>query len=177
MNLSESSKIIITNRFILRLLNICDVTQRYAGWLSDQRTSKFISATLNLPELRRYVLERSNRDDVLFFGIFDKITGLHIGNIKYEPVSTELRYAIMGILIGEAEWRGRGVAAEVISASAVWLHQHRSIEQIFLNVSRSNVPAIRAYQKVGFVEQSTVFIKNFSPANLTMVLDIRTLYV
>ena len=175
MNLPESSKIIITNRFILRLLNICDVTQRYAGWLSDQRTSKFISATLNLPELRRYVLERSNRDDVLFFGIFDKITGLHIGNIKYEPINSELRFAIMGILIGEAEWRGKGVANEVLSASADWLHQYRNIEQIVLAVSRSNVAAIRAYQKAGFVEQPTVYIPNVSAENSTMVLHLKTL--
>ena len=176
MKVTDSSKIIFTNRFILRPLKVDDVTERYARWLSDQTTSKFISsATLNLHELRRYVLERCDCDDILFFGIFDKITGLHIGNIKYEPLNSELRFAIMGMLIGEAEWRGKGVAAEVLSASAYWLHQYRNIEQIVLGVSRSNVAAIRAYQKAGFVEQSTVYIPNVSAENSTMVLHLKTL--
>jgi ribosomal-protein-alanine N-acetyltransferase len=176
VNVADSRKIIFTNRFILRLLKVTDVTERYAQWLSDQTTSKFISSSpLNLHELRRYVLERCDRDDILFFGIFDKITGLHIGNIKYEPINSELRYAIVGILIGSPEWRGRGVATEVLSTSADWLHQYRNIEQIVLGVSRSNVAAIRAYQKAGFVEQSTVYIPNVSIENSAMVLHLKTL--
>ena len=112
---------ILTNRFILRPLGVADVSDRYAGWLSDQATSQYISAKLNLADLRQYVLEHSARDDVLFLGIFEKGSGLHIGNIKYEPVNTELGYAIMGILIGEPEWRGKGAAGEVLLASAKWL--------------------------------------------------------
>lgn len=175
MNASNLTEKIFTDRFSLRPLKMDDVVERYARWLSDQATSKYISATLSLSELRQYVQERCDRDDVLFFGIFDKITGLHIGNIKYEPVNSELRYAIMGILIGEAEWRGKGVATEVLSASADWLHRYRNIEQIVLGVSRSNVAAIRAYQKAGFVEQSTVYIPNVSAENSTMVLHLKAL--
>jgi len=118
VNASDSNNTIFTNSFIVRLLKVDDVTERYACWLSDQSTSKYITAILSLADLRQYVHERTGRDDVLFFGIFDKITGLHIGNIKYEPVNSELGYAIMGILIGESAWRGKGVVAEVILASA-----------------------------------------------------------
>ncbi len=174
MNASNSSNTIFTNRFIVRLLKVDDVTERYARWLSDEKTSKYISNRLNFSKLQRYVLERCDRDDVLFLGIFDKVTGLHIGNIKYEPVNSELRYAIIGILIGESVWRGKGVAAEVILASADWLHQYHNIETIVLSVSRSNRAAIRAYQKVGFVEKSTEYIPNVTAENLTMVLHLKT---
>lgn len=163
---------IITNRFVLSPLRLDDVSNRYAGWLSDQATSQYISAAAsksNLARLRQYVLEHSGREDVVFLGIFDKITQLHIGNIKYEPVNSELGYTIMGILIGEPDWRGKGVAAEVITASAEWLCQHRNIRQILLGVSRTNTSAIRAYKKVGFVEESTAFIPTVSPEGLTMV--------
>jgi RimJ/RimL family protein N-acetyltransferase len=102
-------------------------------------------------------------------GIFDKITNLHIGNIKYEPVNSKLRYAIMGILIGEAEWRGKGVASEVLLASAKWLWNNRNIQQIILGVSHSNLAAIRAYRKVGFVNQATEYIPTISRDNMTMV--------
>lgn len=169
VNLTTSSEMIFTNRFILRPLNVDDVSERYAGWLSDQATSKYISACLSLADLQQYVYERTSQEDVLFLGIFEKITNLHIGNIKYEPVNSKLRYAIMGILIGEAEWRGKGVASEVLLASAKWLCNNRNIQQIILGVSRSNLAAIRAYRKVGFVNQATEYIPNISTDNLTMV--------
>ena len=95
------------------------------------------------------------------------------GNIKYEPVHTELGYAIMGILLGDPDWRGKGVAVEVLAASADWLRKYYRIEQIILGVSRSHTAAISAYQKVGFIEESTPFIPNVLPENMTMVLHLK----
>jgi len=163
---------ILTNRFVLRPLIVADVSDRYARWLSDQVTSQYIisaASILDLADLRRYVMKRSGREDVLFLGIFDKKSGLHIGNIKYEPVDSELGYAIMGILIGEPAWRGKGVAAEALCASAQWLRQHRNIKQIVLGVSRANTAAIQAYKKLGFVEESTEFVPLVSEENKSMV--------
>ena len=87
MAVSNSKKIISTNRFILKPLKVDDVTERYARWLSDQATSKYISARLSFEDLQKYVYDRTNKEDVLFLGIFDKITGLHIGNIKFENIN------------------------------------------------------------------------------------------
>ena len=174
MNVTNSSEVIITNRFILRPLRVDHVSDRYAGWLSDQVTSQYITSKLNLDDLRQYVIERSSGDDVLFLGIFEKETGLHIGNIKFEPVDSKLGYAIMGILIGEHDWRGRGVAMETILASADWLRKHRNIREIVLGVSRANNAAIRAYRKVGFVEESTKFISSVSAESMTMVWHLKT---
>lgn len=146
---------ILTDRFVLRSLGIKDVTERYANWLSDETTSKHILTRLSLVELRDYVVDRSSREDVLFLGIFNKINGAHIGNIKYEPIEVERRQATMGILIGEKEWRGKSVASEVIIASANALNQQLQIEKIILGVSKDNSIAIRAYEKIGFKKIST----------------------
>ncbi len=126
-------------------------------------------------DLRQYVLERVDREDVLFLGIFEKVTGVHIGNIKYEPVDSELRYAVMGIMVGQTEWRGKGVAAEVIEASARWLQSSRGIEEIVLGVARSHEAAIRAYEATGFKVESTNRIAVDLQTNLTMVLRTRSL--
>src|SRR5688500_17313492 len=143
-----------TERFLLRPLTAQDVSERYLGWLRDADARKYIVAageTRTLEDLRQYVRERENRDDVLFLGIFDRSTGLHIGNIKYEPVSSELGYAIMGVLIGEPAYRGKGVTTEVLRATAAWLNAWKGITQIALGVDEANAAAIRAYEKVGFV--------------------------
>lgn len=165
---------ISTKRFLLRQLVENDATDRYLSWLDDTDAKKFITfaeKAKSLADLKQYVCDRIGRDDVLFLGIFEKKTGLHIGNIKYEPVNSELGYAIMGLLIGDPAYRGKGVAAEILSASAQWLKEHRKIKQILLGVSTDNPAAICAYQKVGFEISDTEFIRR-KPNALSMVLDL-----
>ena len=164
---------LITERFYLNELIEGDATERYLGWFDDSETKKFITAassTKNLSDLRQYILERVGREDILFLGIFEKISGLHIGNIKYEPVNTELGYAIMGIMIGDPAYRGKGVGTEVLIVSAQWLKLYRNIKQIVLGVSNKNLGAIRAYEKAGFLISDTPYIPNRSPGAISMVL-------
>ena len=169
----DSRKVIFTNRFILRPLQLGDVSERYANWLIDPTSNKYITARLSIDDLRKYVKERITKHDILFLGIFDKLSGLHIGNIKYEPINSNLAYAVMGILIGEPEWRGKGVAHEVISSTAYWLRKNRNVHQIILGVSRYNLAAIKAYQKVGFVEEFTKHISTVDTDSMTMVFNIK----
>jgi [ribosomal protein S5]-alanine N-acetyltransferase len=166
---------IASERFLLRELTEDDVTERYLSWLSNTEVRKFIAAaakTKSLSDLKQYVRDRIGRNDILFLGIFEKNSGLHIGNIKYEPVNSDLGYAIMGILIGDPKYRGKGVTVEVLIASAQWLKSHRKIKQILLGVTKDNTAAIRAYEKVGFVFARTEIIPNHAS---TMALDLKGL--
>jgi RimJ/RimL family protein N-acetyltransferase len=161
---------ITTPRFVLRELTSADASARYLSWFSDPTAARYIasaSRTSELQHLRDYIQERAGRDDVLFLGIFDGITGAHIGNVKYEPVDSEHGYAIMGLLIGDPAWRGRGVAKEVLLASGRWL---RDLMQIVLGVSRDNLGAIRAYEAVGFAIEASPYVPYDShPQYLSMV--------
>ena len=134
--------------------------------------NKYIVSKTTIKELRSYVEKRIGREDILFLGIFVRGSGQHIGNIKYEPISFKFRYAIMGLLIGNSEFRARGVAVEVILESANWLKKNYGIREIILGVSRYHLHAIRAYKKVGFVETTSKHLPNFQPENMTMVLKL-----
>ena len=142
---------IATPRFLLKPLTIVDVNQRYLSWLNLKTSSyiEYANSNSSIEELKNYVSERENRQDVLFLGIFTK-EAQHIGNIKYEPIDTKSKSAVMGILIGDNDWRGKGVATEVIKASGRYLAEQYKIETIILDVNESNKAAIAAYQKVGF---------------------------
>ncbi len=160
-----------SERFRLRELRVADATDRYLGWLRDGATARHIVAaadTADLDRLRSYLRERVGRADVLFLGIFDGVTGLHIGNIKYEPLDSTLGYAIMGILIGDTAYHGKGVAGEVLAASARWLQANRGINEIVLGVSPDNVAAIRAYEKTGFVVASSRHLPKPAGGAITM---------
>ena len=164
-----------TERFLLRELSSGDVSERYLSWLRTDEAQKRIvaaAATKKLSDLRQYVLERIGRKDVLFLGIFEKASGAHIGNIKFEPVDQVHGYAVMGILIGEPEWRGKGVAEEVIYRSTVWLQHTWGIREILLGVAPNNPAAIKAYKKVGFKRERTKRIEVDPNITISMVLHL-----
>jgi len=166
---------IITTRFILRPLTIKDATPRYSSWLDESVNQEFIKASSSahgIEELRGYIKERLQRKDVLFLGIFTRNGAEHIGNIKFEPVDTEKKYAIMGIMIGDPLWRGKGVAAEVIAQSSRWLNQNAGIEQIVLGVDSENHAAIQAYKKAGFREEQSDKVNVDGISVISMVLHM-----
>jgi RimJ/RimL family protein N-acetyltransferase len=152
---------IATPRFVLRELERGDITPAYLEWFVDPAAKRHITAaahTQTLQQLQDYLADRTGRTDVLFLGIFDQASGVHIGNVKYEPVDSESGYAVMGILIGDPAYRGRGVAGEVIDASGRWLHANRRIRDIWLGVDRDHTTAIRAYERIGFAPEETPLI-------------------
>ena len=158
---------------MLRDLGPSDVTERYLEWLGEPEAQKNITATTaSLSALMQYVVERTGRTDVLFLGIFDALNGVHIGNIKYEPVNSALGYAIVGVLIGDVAYRGRGVATEVLRASTAWLKANRQIHQFLLGVWRANHAAVRAYEKCGFVTAESPLLPNRPPESPVMILNL-----
>jgi len=164
-----------TEKFILRPLTIDDATPRYCAWLDDAMASRYIEAAksaYSIDSLRAYIRARAQRPDVLFLGIFTHGREEHIGNIKYEPINCKLGYAVMGMLIGERAWRGKGVAQEVIRHSAAWLQRACGVREVVLGVARDNVAAIRAYEKAGFRCEATAHIRIDPVAGLSMVLHL-----
>jgi len=145
--------ILQTQRFELRPLTPEDATNCYLSWLANENARRYIIAARKQPtldDLRAYIESRCDRPDALFLGIFERASGRHIGNLKFEPIDETSRTAEMGILIGESDWRGQGVAREVITASAWWLRKHRGIQQILLGVEQDNLAALAAYRRTGF---------------------------
>ena len=149
---------ITTQRFLLRPLIADDVGNKYLSWLNAEESSyigltysdgKYVKNHVSMEELKAYVSERQNRRNVLFLGIFTK-KKQHIGNIKYEPIDFKEKTATIGILIGDSDWRGKGVAIEVIKASAHYLAERYGVTTIFLGVNPNNKAAVSAYQKIGF---------------------------
>ena len=145
--------IINTERFQLKSLTTENVTEQYLSWFSgSEEVEKYIDFAKkesNIDELVRYVRDREKRRDVLFLGIFSD-SNQHIGNVKYEPINLKDKTATMGILIGEKEWRGKGVAFEVIKGSSEYLQENYGIKNIELGVDKNNTPAITAYKKMQF---------------------------
>ena len=143
-----------TSRFQMRPLLVSDASYEYLSWMNDEVALKYIAAaadTHSLESLQTYILEKSTKKDCLFLGVFTKINGEHIGNIKYEPIYFTSKEAVMGVLLGNSSWRGKKVFNEIFPASQQWLLDTYNIKTITLGVDKSNTSAIRAYEKAGFI--------------------------
>lgn len=135
-----------------------DVSGSYLDWINNPQTSEFIEASSyhhTIEDLEIYVKEKLAASDCVMLGIFDRHSGIHVGNIKYEPIDIEERSAVMGVLIGNPSHRGVGAFGEVFAASTAWLAKEFRVQTILLGVDTNNAAAIRAYEKYGFTKQQT----------------------
>lgn len=148
---------LVSSRYFLRKLVRSDASIEYLTWLKSDSSKDFISyfnSELNLNDIENYIIKKNCLTDVLFLGIFDKFNSKHIGNIKFEPIDIVNKYTIMGVLIGDPEYKGIGTVPEVLNLTINFLKKTYDINTVLLGVSKLNNAAIRAYLKSGFIEIS-----------------------
>ncbi len=63
----------------------------------------------------------------------------------------------------------KGVAGEVLDATAAWLKAHRAIYTVVLGVSAKHTAEICAYEKAGFVLEDTPLVVRLHPDQVFMV--------
>jgi ribosomal-protein-alanine N-acetyltransferase len=151
----------MSSRFALKVLTPELVSPTYLSWFVKENSSEFIAYAKNqvtLESLKEYAQQKLESPEALFIGIFTHDESKHIGNIKFEPINFELGYAVLGILIGDPEWRGKGVFAE-ISESLEKTLKLKGIRKIYLGVEKENAPAVKAYYKTGYIDDDENFLK------------------
>jgi ribosomal-protein-alanine N-acetyltransferase len=162
-----------SDRFLIKKLEVRDVNLNYLSWLNNPVTNEFLMAgknkrSMKLIELEEYVKEKTSDPKIYFYGIFLKNTLEHIGNIKYEIEPQSEKY-FMGILIGNQDWLGKGVAIEVISRTKNF---DSTIKALYLVVSKANLNAIKAYAKCGFVQDNSLKFENKDNKSMVMRLNV-----
>lgn len=166
-----------TPRFTLRTLTLEDATDRYSRWFEDPVVAEHIAgakSSYDIDSLRDYIAKKTAQNNVLFLGIFVKASDLHIGNLKFEPVDIKKHHAVLGIMVGDPYWRGKGVAAEVIKAAGHWLNQTLGISELALGVAKSNLAAQKAYRKTGFVCGCRDYLPIDATTTLSMIKTIES---
>lgn len=151
MSFSHYGITIEGERVRLKVLTTEDASEEYAGWLNDPEVNKHLETKgTTLSELTKYIQEKLESDNAIFFGIYWKGNDKHIGTVKLEPIDMEHGRATMGILIGDKEYWGRGIAVEVTNMMVYFVFGTLELPEINLGVRPDNAPAIRVYEKCGF---------------------------
>lgn len=145
----KSEQEITTPNYTIKQLLPDQVTSDYLNWFSDTLIQQFIlNPPTSLKELIEYAAHHEEKDDSILFGIYSN--NRHIGNIKFEPISIKEGSAVLGVMIGDTKYRGKGLFAEIISPVSQFLLDQFEITKIYLGVDLENERAIKAYKKSGF---------------------------
>jgi len=146
----DSENKIIGKYIYLRALTMDDVSEKYCGWLNNPGVNKYLETRhCTMPELKKYVRKKIDNPDIIFFGIFEKDTNIHIGNVKLE-INREQKKAIFGILIGDKNYWGRGLGTEATKLISEYAFINSDIDEIELGVISDNIVACKAYERAGF---------------------------
>jgi ribosomal-protein-alanine N-acetyltransferase len=146
-----------SERLYCRILQVEDVNERYVSWLNDPQVNQFLESQYMVQTLElvnSFVRESLNDPDSYLFGIFTcerpGAPSVHIGNIKFHYSNRRHRRGDLGIVIGERDYWGKGLAAEAIGVIVRFLVEQLGVERIAAGCYEMNRGSIRAFEKAGF---------------------------
>ena len=141
-----------TKNYILENFKLTDVKKKYFDWLKDERNSKYLSNHQfnNIKTLKKFVSENFINQNSYFLKILTK-KNTHIGNLRIHDIDKKNFSAFLGIIIGDKNYKNRGVAQEIIHNVCKFLYSKHKISKIYLGVNKNNKSAVNAYLRSGFV--------------------------
>lgn len=143
------------DRISLRALEITDVEKLFI-W-ENNRANWRVSQTLT-PYSRHVLIEYINEisdvftDKQLRLVIEEKDTRTALGTVDIFDCDFKNKRAGIGILIADAENRGKGFASEVLKIVVPYCFQTLSMHQIYCSIFSDNSQSIKLFKKFGFVE-------------------------
>jgi RimJ/RimL family protein N-acetyltransferase len=94
--------------------------------------------------------QKESPDDINFAIEADsKLIGM-IGLFRFDLTA---RTCELGIVIGEREYWGRGYGQDAIRTVVDYGFRHRNLQRVWLTTTETNLRALNAYKRCGFVEE------------------------
>jgi len=145
---------LVGKRLYLRPLEEGDV-ERCQRWINDPEVRRWI--TRRFPVGYRQEAEWLQRQYTsltdIVLAIVLKEGDKHIGNCGLHKIDYTSGRAILGIVIGEPDYRGRGYGPEAMSLLLDYAFGELRLHRVELKVFSYNQRALRAYRKLGFREE------------------------
>jgi RimJ/RimL family protein N-acetyltransferase len=120
------------------------------------RNSEFIKSRfiyrkdITIEQQRKWIETKVLTGKVSQFIIWDKLDNKKIGSVYLQNIDKDKKEAEYGVLIGEKEYTGKGLGTESANLIIQYGFEQLGLEKIYLRVLKENLPARRAYEKVGF---------------------------
>lgn len=132
-----------------------DLIPLYHAWITNISTSRFLlasAASMTLDAEVAWFETTSKRSDMAMFTIYELPEYRPVGNVELHNIDQANRSAELGIMIGEADARGRGLGTEAVRLICDVGFHVLGLNSIWLVTFGWNVAGQKAYVKAGFRE-------------------------
>ena len=129
--------------------------EKFTKWLSDSEVTDYISfsASLVIPSHEKEFLYSSAKNDKeRSFTIVDINNDNPIGTVSLENINWVNKNAVLGIFIGEENYRNGGFGTEAIKLILDYGFNYLNLHSIRLELLDTNERAHKCYKKCGFVD-------------------------
>jgi RimJ/RimL family protein N-acetyltransferase len=147
-----------TSKVFLRPLARDDASLEYLSWIQNTELTKFLHLDplpLSVDDLAHYISQMQVSPNDLLFGIFEKVNGRHIGNIKLGGINWTHSYGDVGLLLGNSNYHGRGYASDALILLCDFAFQELNIHKLIAGVHTENFASIKLFTKAGFALEGT----------------------
>jgi RimJ/RimL family protein N-acetyltransferase len=156
--LNETSYYLAGRRISLSGLREQDLAENapYFGWMNDPNLDLYTERSRfpnHLSRHRTYYERSGAARDLVLMGIYDNETKRHIGNTSYKNINWHSQRGELGYLVGDPEFRGRGVATEAVLIFLLYGFQKLNFHRVHTTITADNVGSRRVAAKVGLVEE------------------------
>lgn len=132
-----------------------DLIPLYHAWISNPHTNRFLLAgnsAMTLDEEIAWYDSVIKRGNLAMYTIYELPTYRPIGNVDLHGIDLANRSAELGIMIGEAHARGRGMGTEAVRLMCDIGFHMLGLNSIHLLTFGWNMAGQKAYVKAGFKE-------------------------
>lgn len=134
------------------------VTEDYVSWLNTSEINQYLESRFirhTVESVRNFVATTLASPDNLFLGIRSHLLDRHVGNIKLGPIDRNHRTGDIGILIGDRDAWGKGVATSAIGMISQIAKNQLNLRKLTAGCYASNMGSQRAFEKAGFLVEGT----------------------
>jgi RimJ/RimL family protein N-acetyltransferase len=140
----------------LRAFERADVEMHWA-FMNDYDTVRSMSSGMLYPTSRedeaRYLEQQTGYTRGEYQFAMETLSGQLIGRCGFTRVDWKNRLAEIGIMIGEAEFRGKGYGSDALRLLIRIAFEELNLHKLKLSVFAFNLQALGCYEKCGFIRE------------------------
>lgn len=134
---------------------------RYVSWLRDLEVVRTIYRLEYLMPIRpaeivAYARRLMRSDEDCFFALVTRAPERFVGTVRLGHIDWRAGIGDVGILIGEREMWGHGIATDAVRTVALYAFGELGLRKLTAGTPATNVAMCRCFERLGFVREGVL---------------------